>query len=75
VCERFFIVLRFAKKKDHRWQHLEKRLKITMSPPAAGIALPDDLLFMEVLVHLRAKCLCASILSAAPGALQNENLN
>jgi hypothetical protein len=60
---------------DHRRRRPEKRRRIITPPPAAGIALPDDLLFMEVLVHLRAKCLCASILSAAPGALQNENLN
>ncbi|CAM0904363.1 unnamed protein product [Alopecurus aequalis] len=44
----------------------EKRRRITPPPPAAGVALPDDLLFMEVLVRLpvkllvRFKCVCSS---------------
>jgi F-box interacting protein len=42
---------------DHRRRRPEKRRRIITPPPAAGIALPDDLLFMEVLVRLPAKCL------------------
>jgi F-box interacting protein len=44
----------------------EKRRRITTPPPAAGVTLPDDLLFMEVLVRLdvkflvRSKCVCRS---------------
>ncbi|KAM0845146.1 hypothetical protein ACQ4PT_056559 [Festuca glaucescens] len=35
----------------------EKRRRITPPPLTAGVGLPDDLLFMEVLVRLPVKCL------------------
>jgi F-box interacting protein len=40
---------------DHR--RPEKRCRTTPPPLTAGVALPDDLIFMEILVRLPVKCL------------------